>query len=271
MMSARLVVGLTLLSAAVSLAPSRADGTVRRPDRIGVIAGDLELSRTPGDPRPGRSAIGLEDTSFALARERDDDFHWGRVRPLRDLGWAALGWIAIANDARVMHAIRSRLPENVRHSAPVDALSLISEGYVTIPAALAVTMLGEGKLHDTGKLALASILVTAATVDSLKTLTGRGRPDGLGGVGAFRGPFTGGNSFPSGQTAAMFSLATVVAKRHPKAKWWAYGLATGTAISRVFLDRHHPSDVLFGALVGIETGNFVLRNDGWLTRISIKF
>ncbi|HOS91846.1 MAG TPA: phosphatase PAP2 family protein, partial [Armatimonadota bacterium] len=213
----------------------------------------------------------VEDASFVRTREPDDDFHWGRVRPLRDLGWAALGWIAIANDARMVHAIRSQLSQDVRHSAPVDALNLISEGYVTIPAALAATLFGEGELHDTGKLALSGILLTAATVDSLKTLTGRARPDGAGGVGSFGGPFAGGDSFPSGQTAAMFSLATVIGKRHPKAKWWAYALATGTAISRVFLDRHHPSDVLFGALVGIETGNFVLRNDGWLTRISIKF
>jgi len=213
----------------------------------------------------------LEELAFAAAPERDQDFHWGRIRPLRDLGWAGLCWLAVANDGRMMHAIRSGFPGSVRRSGPVDALSLISEGYVTIPAALAVTLLGEGKLHDTGKLALASVLVTAGAVDSLKALSGRRRPDGLGGVGSFQGPFTGGDSFPSGQTAAMFSLATVIGKRHPKAKWWAYALATGTAISRVFLDRHHPSDVLFGALVGIETGNFVLRNDGWLTRISIKF
>ena len=106
MMSARLVVGLVPLLAVAVLAPSAgAEARVRGPDRIGVAAAGADLSSTHRDGRPGRSAVCLEELAFAAAPERDQDFHWGRIRPLRDLGWAGLCWLAVANDGRMITAI----------------------------------------------------------------------------------------------------------------------------------------------------------------------
>jgi len=200
----------------------------------------------------------------------DTRIHFGRFHPERLPVMALATTIALANDDRAMRAMHARIPESVRRSWPVRATSLI--GGVGVPvAAGAMIFLGHGRLHDTGKMALTAVVVNAAVVTSLKILTGRQRPDGLDGAGGFHGPSLVYDSFPSGHASTAFALATVVGKRHREWKWWLYGGATLVAASRVLLDAHHPSDVLAGALIGIEVGNLVLKNEGAIARISIRF
>jgi PAP2 superfamily len=74
------------------------------------------------------------------------------------------------------------------------------------------------------------------------------------GVGGF-------GSFPSGHTAAAFSVATVYAERyknHRWAPWVAYGLASVVGLSRVNAQAHFPSDVFFGAALGYSVSRFVV-------------
>lgn len=57
-------------------------------------------------------------------------------------------------------------------------------------------------------------------------------------------------SFPSGHTAAGFSLAAIFAFYFPSYSYFIYTLATLVGVSRIYTGMHYPSDVLSGALVG---------------------
>ncbi len=81
-----------------------------------------------------------------------------------------------------------------------------------------------------------SFLATMTATVALKYAVGAQRPDG------------GGQSFPSGHTAAAFAGASFIQKRYG----WrlgipAYGAASFVAWSRVDANRHHVEDVIAGA------------------------
>ena len=62
-------------------------------------------------------------------------------------------------------------------------------------------------------------------------------------------------SFPSGHSAAAFSLATVWANERPRDRGLAYSLAVLAGLSRIGLKQHWPSDVFWGAAIGTAAGN----------------
>ena len=79
----------------------------------------------------------------------------------------------------------------------------------------------------------------------------RQRPDG---------PTTRSNSsFPSGHATGAFALATAFSHSYPKITIPAYLGAAAIGLSRVYLGRHYPADVLAGALIGYATARFVIR------------
>jgi membrane-associated phospholipid phosphatase len=121
-------------------------------------------------------------------------------------------------------------------------------------------------------------LVTFAT----KYMVGRSRPNDERGPYQFH-PFTSRHdstglpsrqSFPSGHTMAAFAVATSLSG---DIDFWPasvvlYTLATGTAYSRIYDNRHWFSDTFAGALLGITTAKIVnghwrifhLQPPGWL-------
>jgi membrane-associated phospholipid phosphatase len=65
-------------------------------------------------------------------------------------------------------------------------------------------------------------------------------------------------SFPSGHTSASFASATVLQRHFGwKVGAIAYGVASYVAASRVQARRHYPSDVVFGAALGVVAGRTV--------------
>jgi membrane-associated phospholipid phosphatase len=86
-----------------------------------------------------------------------------------------------------------------------------------------------------------------------------GRPDIEGSEPLDFEPFSGNNSMPSGHTSAAFGFAASLAEDvHPLwAKIGLYTLATGTAWSRVYDNRHWTSDVVFSAILGITSAKLV--------------
>src|SRR5690606_15532094 len=121
-----------------------------------------------------------------------------------------------------------------------------------------------------------------------KVVAGRSRPLVLqpDGTWARRGPdewdLFGGwgddgaqRSYASGHASNAFAIATVFAEELGGAAGWiAYPLAAGVAWSRVHEEAHGASDVVMGALVGIVSGQLVVRHGhrrgGWLERTLLE-
>jgi undecaprenyl-diphosphatase len=95
-----------------------------------------------------------------------------------------------------------------------------------------------------------SLLVASLAATGVKVLFDRPRPPladvGISAVGAL--PST--PSFPSGHAATAFGAAVALALLVPRLRWWAIGLATLVALSRVYLGMHFTADVAAGALLG---------------------
>ncbi len=80
-----------------------------------------------------------------------------------------------------------------------------------------------------------------------------------------------GPSFPSGHSENVFSGNAILSyfSKDWKFKVIFYVLAILTAISRIYIGVHYPIDVLFGSLIGIIVGNFVLNLPTEKTEIKI--
>jgi membrane-associated phospholipid phosphatase len=103
-----------------------------------------------------------------------------------------------------------------------------------------------------------TVIAAGLIVPALKEITGRSRPRAGQGAYDFH-PFNGGYSFPSGHTAAAFSVATSIAE-HYDALWikgLAYGVASLVEYARMEEDAHFLSDVTAGALIGIGVAHSV--------------
>jgi membrane-associated phospholipid phosphatase len=93
--------------------------------------------------------------------------------------------------------------------------------------------------------------------EGLKYLLGRYRPlelfeHNLYGLNFFASKWAL-NSTPSGHTVRAFSLLTALSLLHPRFKVAFLSLAALIGVSRVMVTDHYPSDVLFGAFIGIFT------------------
>ncbi len=100
--------------------------------------------------------------------------------------------------------------------------------------------------NEFAKQDLAGVFSNVVTVFSLKYLVNRQRPDG---------PCPRWNSsFPSGHTTFSFTQAFIAAHHYPRFKVPLFTYAAVAGLSRIYLKKHYPSDVIAGALLGILTG-----------------
>jgi membrane-associated phospholipid phosphatase len=104
--------------------------------------------------------------------------------------------------------------------------------------------------RETGFLAEEAAVNSLAMTETLKYSFRRERPYQGDGTGPFFQP--GGTSFPSEHAAAAWSVASMVAHEYPGplTKILAYGAASLVSYSRVRGEKHFPSDVVVGALLG---------------------
>ena len=76
------------------------------------------------------------------------------------------------------------------------------------------------------------------------------------------------HSFPSGHTAAAFSMATSLAHINPKHKWTYYACAALVGWSTVKTDGHGWADVAGGAALGVTVSKMSISRKGlFLTRV----
>jgi membrane-associated phospholipid phosphatase len=185
--------------------------------------------------------------------------HWWEAAAVGG-GVAAL----LADDRHVLHDVREHPTSGAADVADVFRQA----GDIKVYTALTVGTLGLGLLAKdagitrTGGQLAASGVLAAASFGLLKVVTGRSRPDAGQGTYDFH-PFSGGGSFPSGHSALAFALATTLGDAS-HSTWVTAGLyviASGTAWSRVYDQRHWPSDVFLGAALGITSAKLV--NGRW--------
>jgi len=147
---------------------------------------------------------------------------------------------------------------------------LITTGeVVAVPAGLLVAgyMRHDSREVDTALLATDAYADSAIVNLAMKAVTRRLRPADI----PLNQPYTNtffkaqvtGSSFPSGHATAVFSVATVVARRYARKRWvpWAaYGMATVISLSRITQLAHFPSDVFLGGALGYTVARYqVLR------------
>ncbi len=100
--------------------------------------------------------------------------------------------------------------------------------------------------EDVARTGLAGFIGDCATVIPLKILINRSRP--LGETKRID------SSFPSGHTAFVFTQAVVYSHHNTKLRIPLYLYAAVVGFSRVYLQKHYPSDVIGGALLGMAVG-----------------
>lgn len=138
------------------------------------------------------------------------------------------------------------------------------EVWALVPAVMIGTGLAIKKqgLTHTGLRAVTSAALAGGVTAVLKWTFGRERPNVPGSEPLDFEPFENAGddaSLPSGHTASAFGFASsLAADVHPLwAKIGLYALATGTAWSRVYDNKHWTSDVVAGAVVGIASAKIV--------------
>jgi membrane-associated phospholipid phosphatase len=150
--------------------------------------------------------------------------------------------------------------------APERLLLSVSE--LGNPAALAtaiVILFACGLFTHRSRLTRAACVLTTALVGtgiivlSLKWLAGRSYDGVFHGFGAGDGRI----SFPSGHTAMAFAACAVIGTVWRKARWPAFAVAAGVAVSRATLV-HLLSDVVAGAVIGTLVGQLVT---GWAAEV----
>lgn len=113
----------------------------------------------------------------------------------------------------------------------------------------------------TAALGAQAFIAANAAGTLIKVSAGRARPYNDDGKGIFR-PFkmkTSYTSFTSGHTTSAFAIASVFARRcaSPWVGASAYALAAGTALERIYDDKHWASDVVAGAALGTAVGRWI--------------
>jgi len=211
-----------------------------------------------GDPQATEPVVVLtrspENTGFkALMRNTWGDF---KALPSNDsaitLGiGGSLAW--------ALSGLDDTVNEDIQESGWNESFWLpgkyIGLGEVQIGLAIGTWAYGQWKdphgwVAHLGLDLLRAQIVTQSITYGLKVATQRERPDGSDGF-----------SFPSGHASTTFASATVL-QRHLglKAALPTYAIATYVAFSRLYEDRHHLSDVVFGATVGMIAGRTVTRH-----------
>jgi hypothetical protein len=123
-------------------------------------------------------------------------------------------------------------------------------------ATLAAAAYGDETCFRAAEECFKSITLAEAAVSPLKYATNRDRPTGTHSRSD--------SSFPSSHAATSFAAASAVGHAYPRLKLPAYTLAALIAYSRVYNQRHYPTDVIAGACIGVVAARVSRAYLSWL-------
>ncbi|MFA5859371.1 MAG: phosphatase PAP2 family protein [Elusimicrobiota bacterium] len=144
-------------------------------------------------------------------------------------------------------------------------ITFLGDGWFHLGLASGLYTLGMVTGNDreklTARMMTEAILLSGIQVNELKIITGYNRPFqpvhmGIDDTYPFRN-----DSFPSGHTSNIFSVATVLSEVYGT-PWLYYTIAVLTGISRMYQHSHWPADVVAGAVLGHAAGRHVLQSHG---------
>ena len=179
-------------------------------------------------------------------------------------GLAAL----VASDRRLWDGISARSTASSVHDW--RRVSDLGNTGFTMATPLATwsagVLLHRPELQTSGGLMIEAVTSASLETTVLKVLTGRARPlePDAGRFHGLDGPqdarFRRDLSFPSGNAAGAFALATVISgrTRHAWVRWSSFAVASAIGLSRIGGEEHFPGDVVAGAALGFVTGKIVL-------------
>lgn len=150
---------------------------------------------------------------------------------------------------------------NVALDALMTAFTVMGISFVMATFAIGLWLRGRKDLAIDYLMLIAFASILAEVI---KIVTDRQRPfdvlPNVNTISLFGLTSASGPSFPSGHAARAFAVAALLSfGRGPRIYVISFALAAFVAVSRVYLGLHWPSDVLFGALLGIFTA-FLLRS-----------
>ena len=192
----------------------------------------------------------------------------------------ASGAVVVGWDRAIADRVRgSRLQDDAFTRGVMDGAGAFGDpGTIVLSAGLWATgkLSGNRNWQLIGLRTVEAVVLAGSSAGVLKGISGRARPDeaptlprsfvmgrGVGDRSEFQ-------SFPSGHATAAFAFAAAVnaewARLAPQRPRWVaqalWGIATLSAASRVYRDRHWMSDVIVGSAIGVVGGRAVVRWHG---------
>lgn len=178
--------------------------------------------------------------------------------------YAILGTAALATtmnlDEPLQHDFREMYTNTPFWQSYFDVTNELGGPGILLPAAglFSVSLLTDNsRFQDAAFTSLQSWVYAGSITFGLKRALGRMRPEEGMGASIFR-PLSKHASFPSGHAATVFALITPWIIYYPSpVTYGLFALGTSTALARLALNKHWPTDVLAGAAIGFFTGRFL--------------
>lgn len=235
-------------SAATGNAASAPDAATPVPSDIAASADQgIQLPKAPAPPptgvtftpRPARNpftSIGADLKSFFTSKETG--IIMGVFVPAASVAWT---WDNAGIRESQEHLSRPAFePGNIGGSFLVQTGAAVGTWAVG-------AISGNRKTAEVGGDLIRAQFTSQVIVQGIKLATRRERPDQ-----------SNNHSFPSGHTASAFASATVLERHFGwKVGLPAYGFATYVGLARMSANKHHMSDVMMGAAIGIASARAV--------------
>ncbi len=219
--------------------------------------------RTPPEDRLSGAYLGQAGADFLAVLKSPGS--WSGKDWLTFGAIAGAGVVLALKDEKIRDWMDDHRSDFTRGAS--DWISPLGKGAFLLAGTAGLYLAGEAfgapGLRRTSLLALESFATASAFVLGLKVVVGRGRPRAGMGNTHFH-PFSSGstyNSFPSGDSATAWAVATTIADR---TDGWGvdalcYGLASLVTVWRIHDDKHWASDAFVGAALGYFTAKKICR------------
>ncbi len=253
-LAACFVVGLTLATPVLAQQAAPTESARVEASSPDAIPGAGEQSPRSGQPMPTdligpRSSDAESGGFFKLVAS--DFKHFFSADTGRVMGYTSVSAIAAAPWDREGINNGFGIPTTVFQAGNLigNFAFQIGAGAATYGVGLAM---GNGKAAMVGRDIVRAQIVSQVFTQGVKFTVRRERPDG-----------SNRQSFPSGHASSAFATATVLQRHYGwKAGIPAYAVGSYVALARMSWNRHHASDVVMGAGLGIASGRTVTMKVG---------